>query len=89
MTNTGFQENNFSLKAGLNRIDHGFDIFYSFSNQLGISIYMPISTDIINAINNEMLGANNEFSYDINVPRQRLTTIFLKIKAFKNFNFAS
>ena len=37
MTNTGFSEHNLSLKAGLNRIDHGFDVYYSlFSNYLGI-----------------------------------------------------
>ena len=90
MTNTGFQGNNISIKAGLNRIDHGFDIYYSlFSNQLGIlrSSHAHNAADIINAINNEIPGANNEFSYDINIPRQKISHNLVKIKAFKNFNF--
>ena len=90
MTNTGFQENNFSLKAGLNRIDHGFDIYFSlFNNQLGIlrSSHAHTANDIINAINNEIPGTINEFSYDINIPKQKISHNLLKIKAFKNFNF--
>ena len=90
MTNTGFQENNISLKAGLNRIDHGFDIYYSlFSNQLGIlrSSHAHTAIDIINAINNEIPGVIDEFSYDINIPRQKISHNLVKIKAYKNFNF--
>tara|TARA_B100001093_G_scaffold494472_1_gene537928 strand:+ start:564 stop:3002 length:2439 start_codon:yes stop_codon:yes gene_type:complete len=90
MTNTGFQENNISLKAGLNRIDHGFEIYYSlFSNQLGIlrSSHAHTAIDIINAINNEIPGVIDEFSYDINIPRQKISHNLVKIKAFKNFNF--
>ena len=90
MTNTGYKENNFSLKAGLNRIDHGFDIYYSlFSNQLGIlrSSHAHTAIDIINAINNEIPRVIDEFSYDINIPRQKISHNLVKIKAFKNFNF--
>ena len=90
MTNTGFQENNISLKAGLNRIDHGFEIYYSlFSNQLGIlrSSHVHTAIDIINAINNEIPSVIEEFSYDINIPRQKISHNLVKIKAFKNFNF--
>ena len=50
MTNTGFAEHNFSFKAGLNRIDHGIDIYYSlFSNKLGIlrSSHAHTAIDII------------------------------------------
>ena len=90
MTNTGFQENNISLKAGLNRIDHGFEIYYSlFSNQIGIlrSSHAHTANDIINAINNEIPSVIEEFSYDINIPRQKISHNLVKIKAFKNFNF--
>ena len=57
MTNTGFSEHNLSFKAGLNRIDHGFDIYYSlFSNRLGIlrSSHAHTAIDIINAIENQI-----------------------------------
>ena len=90
MTNTGFSEKNFSLKTGLNRIDHGFDIYYSFfSNKLGIlrSSHAHTSVDIINAINNNIPLYIDDFSYTIDVPRQKINHQLIKIKAFKNYNF--
>ena len=90
MTNTGFAEHNFSFKAGLNRIDHGFDIYYSlFSNKLGIlrSSHAHTAIDIINAIENEIPNVIEDFSYDINIPRQKISHSLLKLKAFKNFDF--
>ena len=30
MSNTGLSERNFSLKSGLNRVDYGFEVYYSF-----------------------------------------------------------
>ena len=90
MTNTGFSENNFSLKAGLNRIDYGFDIYYSyFGNFLGIlrSSHAHTAIDIINAIDNEIPHIIEDFSYNINIPRQKISHNLLKLKAFKNFDF--
>ena len=90
MTNTGFAEHNFSFKAGLNRIDHGIDIYYSlFSNKLGIlrSSHAHTAIDIINAIENEIPNVIEDFSYDINIPRQKISHNLLKLKAFKNFDF--
>ena len=90
MTNTGFSEHNFSFKAGLNRIDHGFDIYYSlFSNRLGIlrSSHAHTAIDIINSIENEIPNVIEDFSYNINIPRQKISHNLVKIKAFKNFDF--
>ena len=90
MTNTGFLEHNLSLKAGLNRIDHGFDIYYSlFSNRLGIlrSSHAHTAIDIINAIENDIPHIIEDFSYDINIPRQKISHNLLKLRAFKNFDF--
>ena len=90
MTNTGFAEHNFSFKVGLNRIDHGIDIYYSlFSNKLGIlrSSHAHTAIDIINAIENEIPNVIEDFSYDINIPRQKISHNLLKLKAFKNFDF--
>ena len=90
MTNTGFAEHNFSFKAGLNRIDRGIDIYYSlFSNKLGIlrSSHAHTAIDIINAIENEIPNVIEDFSYDINIPRQKISHNLLKLKAFKNFDF--
>ena len=84
MTNTGFSENNFSLKAGLNRIDYGFDIYYSyFGNFLGIlrSSHAHTAIDIINAIDNEIPHIIEDFSYNINIPRQKISHNLLKLKA--------
>ena len=90
MTNTGFSEHNLSLKAGLNRIDHGFDVYYSlFSNYLGIlrSSHAHTAIDIINAIENEVPHIIEDFSYDINIPRQKISHNLLKLRGFKNFDF--
>ena len=90
MTNTGFLEHNLSLKAGLNRIDHGFDIYYSlFSNRLGIlrSSHAHTAIDIINAIENDIPHIIEDFSYDINIPRQKISHNLLKLRGFKNFDF--
>ena len=51
------------------------------------SSHAHTANDIINAINNEIPGTINEFSYDINIPKQKISHNLLKIKAFKNFNF--
>ena len=90
MTNTGFSEHNISLKAGLNRIDHGFDVYYSlFSNYLGIlrSSHAHTAIDIINAIENEVPHIIEDFSYDINIPRQKISHNLIKLRGFKNFDF--
>ena len=90
MTNTSYAEHNFSFKAGLNRIDRGIDIYYSlFSNKLGIlrSSHAHTAIDIINAIENEIPNVIEDFSYDINIPRQKISHNLLKLKAFKNFDF--
>ena len=90
MTNTGFSEHNLSLKAGLNRIDHGFDVYYSlFSNYLGIlrSSHAHTAIDIINAIENEVPHIIEDFSYDINIPRQKISHNLLKLRGFKTFDF--
>ena len=90
MTNTGFLEHNLSLKAGLNRIDHGFDIYYSlFSNRLGIlrSSHAHTAIDIINAIENDIPHIIEDFSYDINIPRQKISHNLIKLRGFKNFDF--
>ena len=90
MTNTGFSEHNLSLKAGLNRIDHGFDVYYSlFSNYLGIlrSSHAHTAIDIINAIENEVPHIIEDFSYNINIPRQKISHNLLKLRGFKNFDF--
>ena len=90
MTNTGFSEHNLSFKAGLNRIDHGFDIYYSlFSNRLGIlrSSHAHTAIDIINAIENQIPNVIEDFSYEINIPRQKINHHLIKFKGFKNFDF--
>ena len=90
MTNTGFSEHNLSFKAGLNRIDHGFDVYYSFfSNRLGIlrSSHAHTAIDVIDAIEDEVPNVIEEFSYDINIPSQKISHHLIKVRGFKNFDF--
>ena len=90
MTNTSFSERNFSVKTGLNRIDRGFDIYYSFfSNNVGIlrSAHATTAGDLVDAINNQIPNVIENFSYKINAPKQRTKHNLIKLKAFKNFDF--
>ncbi len=90
MTNTGFYEQNLSFKAGLNRIDHGFNVYYSFfSNRLGIlrSSHAHTAIDVINAIEDEVPNVIEDFSYDIKIPSQKISHHLIKVRGFKNFDF--
>lgn len=90
MTNTSFSERNFSFKTGLNRIDRGFDIYYSFfSNNIGIlrSAHATTAGDLLDAINNDIPNVIENFSYKINAPKQKTIHNLIKLKTFKNFEF--
>ena len=92
MTNTGFYEQNLSFKAGLNRIDHGFNVYYSFfSNRLGIlrSSHAHTAIDVINAIEDEVPNVIEDFSYDIKIPSQKTSHHLIKVRGFKNFDFGN
>ena len=90
MSNTGLSEKNFSLKTGLNKIDSGFEIYYSlFDNETGILRASHLSTaqDLIRAISSPTPLVVRDFTYNIDAPKQSITHHLAKLKAFKKFDF--
>ena len=73
LTNTGVSENNFSLGLGYHRENAGVEVFYSsFDTELGIlrSAHIGNLTDLQRAIGRDRPLFINDFSREINNPRQ-------------------
>ena len=90
MSNTGLSEKNFSFKTGLNRIDYGFEIYYSlYNNETGIlrGSHLHSAQDLIRAISSSEPLIIKEFTYDIDAPKQNITHHLAKLKVFKKFDF--
>ena len=88
LSNTGILERNFSVNAGLNRFDYGFDVYYSlFKNEIGIlrASHLGGAQDQVRAIQSNEPLIINDFTYDINSPKQDVTHHLFRAKAFKKF----
>lgn len=73
LTNTGTQEQNFSLGLGYHKDDRGLEVFFSsFNSELGVlrSAHIGNLTDLATAINSDRPLFVEDFSYDINNPFQ-------------------
>jgi iron complex outermembrane receptor protein len=89
LSNTGIFERNASLHAGLNRFDYGIEAYYSlFKNEIGIlrASHLGGAQDQIRAINSDRPLIINDFTYEINEPRQDVTHHLARIKGFKRFD---
>lgn len=88
LSNTGVFERNVSLRVGLNRYSYGFEGYYSlFKNEIGIlkASHLGGAQDQIRAINSAQPLIINDFTYDINTPKQDVTHHLVKLKGFKRF----
>ena len=88
LTNTGLENINASFRAGFNSYEKGFDAYYSFvNNKIGIlrSSHIGNVNDLVEAINNREPRIVEDFSYDINFPRQNIFHHLAKVEAFKRF----
>lgn len=91
LTNTGLNSKGFSFNSGFKSFEKGFNVFYSYlSNEIGIlrSSHIGNIEDLVNAINTQQPSVIEDFSYNINAPRQDVTHQIFKIdfyKRFKNF----
>jgi iron complex outermembrane receptor protein len=75
LTNTGTKENNFSLGLGYHNRKSGLELFFSsFDAEIGIlrSAHTGNLTDLERAIGSERPFVIQDFSYDINNPRQAI-----------------
>ena len=92
LSNTGSEEIDFSLRLGLNKIDIGFDAYFSYyKNNLGIhkASHLHSPGDQIRAIESEFPVFLNDFTYNIENPRQDVTHKLFRLEAFKKFDYFS
>lgn len=91
LSNTAAREKDFSVGFGLNKIDYGFDAFYSYFNtDIGIlrASHLGNITDLVRAINNGDPRVVDDFTYDIGAPRQDVQHHLAKINFFRRFSNA-
>ena len=89
LSNTGTREKNASFRVGFNKFSHGLELYYSnFNNETGIlrASHAHSAQDIIRAINSSNPLIINDFTYNINAPKQKFSHSLLKLKGFKWFN---
>ncbi|WP_339881740.1 TonB-dependent receptor [Polaribacter vadi] len=86
LTNSGLKSINTSFRIGYNGYEKGFSAYYSFvDNEFAIlqSSHIGNVNDLVNAINNREPRVTEDFSYDINFPKQAITHHLAKIEAYK------
>ncbi|WP_296384812.1 TonB-dependent receptor [Winogradskyella sp.] len=91
LTNTGLKSHAFTMNTGKKKFESGFEVFYSYlDNEIGIlgASHIGSTFDLERAINSGQPSLINDFSYDINAPKQEVTHHLAKAsyyKRFKNF----
>jgi len=87
LSNTGVFERNISAKIGFNRIDYGVEAYYSlFKNEIGIlrASHIGGAEDQVQAILSPTPSIIEDFTYNIDAPRQEVTHHLARIKGFKD-----
>lgn len=88
LSNTGNLSSSSTLNAGYRTLEHGFDVFYSYiDNKIGILRASHIGNveDLVDGINTQQPGVIEDFTYDINAPRQEVTHQIFKTNFYKRF----
>jgi len=88
LTNTGLSSTAFSIQSGLKKYESGFTVDYSFvNNNIGILKASHIGNldDLVSAINNKEPLIIEDFSYDINAPKQKVNHHIIKASYYKRF----
>jgi len=88
LSNTGVKEQNLALGFGLNKINYGFDVFYSrFDTEIGIlrASHIGNVSDLVRSINSLEPSFIDDFTYDINSPSQDVVHQIAKFNGFKKF----
>lgn len=86
LTNTGLKSGAFSVQTGYDSFKQGFEVFYSYvDNEIGIlrASHIGNISDLVNAINSQQPLVVDDFSYDINSPRQEIQHHLVKATAFR------
>ncbi|MEW7277596.1 TonB-dependent receptor [Aquimarina sp. 2201CG1-2-11] len=88
LSNTGHREQSFSTSFGYTDFKQGFEAYYSFYNaKQGIlrASHIGNVSDLIRAINSPTPLVIEDFTYDINAPKQETMHRLAKIKAYNRF----
>ncbi len=88
LTNTGNELRSFSMNTGFNSLEKGFDVYYSYlKNEIGILRASHIGNveDLVNAINSQQPLVIDNFTYNINPPKQEVTHQIFKTNFYKRF----
>lgn len=88
LSNTGNLSSSSTLNAGYRTLEHGFDVYYSYiDNKIGILRASHIGNveDLVDGINSQQPGVIEDFTYDINAPRQEVTHQIFKTNFYKRF----
>ncbi|WP_299665591.1 TonB-dependent receptor [uncultured Polaribacter sp.] len=88
LTNTGLNSKAFSIQTGLKKFESGFNLYYTYiHNEIGIlrASHLGNIEDLVNAINTPKPLVINDFSYEINAPRQDITHQLVKADYYKRF----
>ncbi len=88
LSNTGTRENNFSGGIGFKGEKSGFTGFFSYYNAtIGIlrASHIGNISDLVGAINSGTPNVVNDFTYNINAPRQEVQHYMGKLNYYQNF----
>ncbi len=88
LTNTGLESKGVSTRFGKKTFESGFEIFYSYlNNEIGIlrAAHVGNLFDFDRAFNAPEPIVIEDFSYDINVPKQDVTHHLAKVNYYKRF----
>ncbi len=88
LSNTGVFERNVSFRFGINRFTYGIEGSYALvKNDLGIlrASHLGGAQDQIRAIESAVPLLVEDFTYEIEAPKQEITHHLASIKAFKTF----
>lgn len=88
LSNTGSAEKAASISFGVNKFEYGWDAYYSFfDNQIGIlrGAHIGNVEDLINSINRATPAFVQDFTYNIDNPRQDVNHHLARLKYFRRF----
>ncbi len=88
LTNTGMKSTGLATRLGKKNFETGFEVYYSFiNNEIGIlrSAHIGNLFDLRRSINSGQPFVINDFSYDINVPKQDIIHHIGKVNYYRRF----
>lgn len=89
LSNTGQKATGISALLGKKQLESGFELYYSFlDNEIGILRTSHIGSifDLANSINNRQPIFIEDFTYNINPPKQDITHHLAKARYYKRFS---